>query len=112
MPAIKNTASPRPYQSLQTPNLHSGIVPVTGSAVVDLGIGHNNFVPSINLQTGTATPATIANNAPTVTWNYGPAAGQFTIYAWKVTDATHPTLIAATVAVNVSFTAIADSSVG
>ena len=109
MPAVKNTFSPRPYQSLQDPNLHSGIVAVTGNAVVDLGLGHANFVPSLSLQ---ASLAADANKAPTVTWAYGPAAGQFTIYAWKVTDATHPTLIAATAAVNVSFTAIADSSVG
>lgn len=119
MPAIKNTFSPRPYQSMGDPNLHSGLVaiPTTGSAVVDLGIGHNNFVPSVSLQTPglTTAPATAANVAPYVTWQYGPGLGQFTIYTWKVTTggaAGNPTLIAATAAAVVSFTAIADSSVG
>jgi hypothetical protein len=114
MPAVKNQFTPQPYQSLQSPILHSGLVPVTGSAVVNLGIGHNNFVPSVSLQTPglTTAPATAANVAPSVTWQYGPGLGQFTIYTWKATSTSNPTLIAATVAATVSFTAIADSSVG
>ena len=109
MPATKNTFSPRPYQCLGEGNLHSGIESVTGSKVIDLGIGHNNFVPTVAIQGSTAT---IANNASDVTWAYGPNAGQFTIYTWKATAAGTTTLIAATAAVNVSFTVIADSSVG
>ena len=109
MPAIKNTFSPRPWQSLQDTNLHSGILTVTGSQLVDLGIGHNNFVPVVTLQ---ASAAAGANAAATITWAYGPLPGQFVIYAWKVTSTTNPTLIAATAAVSVSFTATADSSVG
>lgn len=109
MPAIKNTSSPRPYQSKASPLLHSGIVPVTGNAVVDLGIGHANFVPTISQQ---ASLAADVNKSPDLSWAYGPLPGQFTIYAWKATAAGTTTLIAATAAVNVSFTAIADSSVG
>lgn len=109
MPAVKNTSSPYPWQSLQSPLLHSGIVAVTGTVLVDLGIKHNNFVPSVSLQASTAA---VANNAPDLTWAYGPLPGQFVIYAWKFTSVSNPTLIAATVAVNVSFTAIVDSSVG
>ena len=109
MPAVKNTSSPQPWASLQLPGLHSGIIPVTGTAVVDLGIGHNNFVPSVAVKGGTAA---IANAAPDVTWEYGPQAGQFTISTWKATAAGTTTLIAATVAVNVSFVAIADGSAG
>jgi hypothetical protein len=109
MPAVRNSFSPRPYQNKSEELLHSGIVAVTGSAVVDLGIGHNNFVPSLDLN---AALAAGANNASTLSWAHGPQLGQFTIYAWKATAAGVTTLIAATVAVNVSFTVIADSSVG
>ena len=109
MPAVKNTSSPRPWQSLQNPNLHTGIVSVTGSTVVDLGIGHNNFVPILDQQ---ASLAADVNKSPDFTWAYGPALGQFTIYCWKATSTSNPTLIPATAAVNISFHAIADSSVG
>lgn len=109
MSAVKNTFSPRPWASKHDPNLHSGIVSVTGTAVVDLGIGHNNFVPQINLQ---ASLAADANKASSISWSYGPQAGQFTISAWKATAAGTTTLIAATAAVNISFHAIVDSSVG
>lgn len=107
---MSNTFSPFPYQSLQDPNLHSGVVavPSTGSLLVDLGIGHANFTPVVTLQGGTAA---IANNAPAVTWAYGTKPGTFTIFTWKATDAGTTTLIAATVAVNVSFVAVAGSSV-
>jgi hypothetical protein len=94
---------------LQDPNLHSGFVPVTGSRTIDLGIAHNNFVVSVSVKGGTAA---IANNVSAVTWEYGTNPGTFTIFAWKATAAGTTTLIAATVAANVSFTVIADSSVG
>ncbi len=109
MPAAKNLFSPRPWQSQQDGNLHSGVVPVTGSATVDLGIGHNNFVPTISLQGGTAA---IANAASAISWVYGSVLGTFTIFAWKATSSSVTTLIAATIAVNISFTVIADSSAG
>ncbi len=109
MPAVANTTSPHPYQSKYNELLHSGIVSVTGTKVIDLGIGHNNFVPSVSLQ---ASLAADANKASFVTWAYGSVPGTFVIYAWKATAAATTTLIAATLAVNVSFTAIADSSVG
>ncbi len=108
MGATRNLFSPRPWQSLQNELLHSGIVPVTGSLSVDLGIGHNNFVPSVSLNGSTAANA---NAASAVTWAYGATPGTFTIFTWKATAAGTTTLIAATAAVNVSFTVIADSSV-
>jgi len=109
MPVNKNTFSPHPWESRQHPGIHSGIVPVVGSAVVDLGIGHNNFVPVVSLQ---ASLAADANKAASVTWGFGPQPGQFTIFAWKATAAGTTTLIAATAAVNVSFHASSDSSAG
>lgn len=109
MPASKNTFSPRPWENRQHPGLHSGVVSVTGALVVDLGIGHNNFVPVVSVRGATAA---IANAASDVTWEYGPQLGQFTISTWKATAAGTTTLIAATAAVNVSFFALADSSAG
>lgn len=109
MPASKNTFSPRPWQSKHDPLLHTGIVSVTGSLVVDLGIGHNNFVPVVSLQASTAGGA---NAASEQSWAYGPQPGQFTIYTWKATAAGTTTLIAATAAANVSFIAVADGSAG
>jgi len=112
MPAIKNLFSPFPHASGQDPSLHSGVVSVTGSAEVNLGIGHNNFIPSLSL----ATPlAAAANDASHLSWAYGSTLGTFVIYAWKVTTAGaagNPDLIAATAAVTVSFTIIVDSSAG
>lgn len=109
MPAVKNTSSPRPYQNRHNPLLHSGIESVTGTKTIDLGIGHNNFVFAATLKSSLAADA---NKASAVSWDYGPQPGQVTISCWKATAAGTTTLIAATAAVNVSFTAIADSSVG
>jgi hypothetical protein len=111
MPPTRNTTAPHPYQSRQNELLHSGIVtiPAAGSLLVDLGIGHNNFVPSIVQQ---ASLAADVNKAAKISWAYGTRPGTFTIYAWKATAAGTTTLIAATAAVVVSFTVIADSSVG
>jgi hypothetical protein len=109
MPNPKNSSSPRPYQSLQLEPLHTGVVQVTGTAVVDLGIGHNQFVVQLDQ---VASLAADVNKSPGITWSYGPRLGQFTISAWKATSTTNPTLIAATALVNVAFIAIVDSSVG
>lgn len=109
MPAVKNTSSPYPYQCGSLGNLHSGIVAVTGTVTVDLGIGHNNFVPSVTLQGSTAASA---NAVSDVSWAYGTKLGTFIIYCWKATSTSVTTLIAATVAASVSFTAIVDSTVG
>lgn len=97
MPAIKNQFSPRPYASGQDPNLHSGIVPVTGAASIDLGLGHNKFVMSPSIK-GVATNSTVY-------WDYGPQLGTVT---FSVYDAG----VLSVVARNVSFTAVVDSSVG
>jgi hypothetical protein len=105
----RNTSSPRPWQSLQNELLHSGIVSVTGSLLVDLGLNHSNFVPAVSLNGSTAANA---NAASVVTWAYGTQPGTFTIFTWKATAAGTTTLIAATAAVSVSFTVIADSPAG
>ncbi len=109
MPATKNNFSPFPFRSVQDPNLHSGEVTVTGTLTVDLGIGHNNFVVAPVLKSIVA--ATV-NAASEVTWDYGSKLGTFTIACWKTTNSSTNTLIAATAAVVVSFTATVDSSVG
>lgn len=112
MPAVRNSFSPRPYQSKSHDDLHSGIVAVTGTYTVDLGIGHNNFVPTVSRQ---GSVAARVNEGLVATWAYGSKLGTFVISLWKVTTlgaAGNPTLIAATVESNVSFTVIADSSVG
>lgn len=111
MPAKRNTASPYQHQSLQDPNLHSGIVRVTGTFTVHLGIGHTNFVPTVSLQAPAG--ATDANAVTQVTWAYNPAvAGSFIISCWKPTSSSVTTLIAATAPALVSFIVIADSTVG
>jgi hypothetical protein len=109
MPAIKNAFAPQPYAHVSLPGIHSGIESVTGTKTIDLGIGHNNFVPSLTLQ---ASLAADANKASYLSWSYGTKLGTFVISAWKATAAGTTTLIAATAAVNVSFTAVADSSAG
>jgi hypothetical protein len=98
MPAIKNRFSPRPYASRQDQNLHSGVVSVTGTGAIDLGVGHNNFVctPSIKGSLETAT---------TVYWDYGSTPGTI---AFSVFDAG----VLSVVARNVAFNVIVDSSVG
>ena len=101
MPASKNLFSPRPYGSAQDPNLQSGVVPVTGSTTIDLGLGHNNFVVSPHIlgvaADGTAQAAVI--------WNYGPQPG-------TVTFLVYDNGVLSIVARNVSFTAVVDSSAG
>lgn len=109
MPAIKNTSSPYPFQSLQDGNTHSGVVSVTGTATVDLGIGHNNFIVVPILKSNLAADV---NAASEVTWNYGTKPGTFVISCWKNTSSSVTTLIASTAAVNVSFVAYADGSAG
>lgn len=109
MPIPKNTASPKPYQSLQDELTHFGSVSVTGTALIDLGIGHNNFVVIPMLQSVLATDV---NAASDITWNYGTRPGTFVIACWKATSSSVNTLIASTAAVNVSFYARAGSSVG
>jgi hypothetical protein len=71
---------------------------------------------SLNIVTGLATVVecvlTVESDAApglnwsAVSWDHGGAAGQIDIYVWKPTDATNPTLIAATVPVQVSWVAI------
>lgn len=106
----KNNFSPKPYQNLSNELLHSGVVAVTGSLEVDLGLGHANFVVHPSLYSGLATDA---NKAAAVSWAHVTGKpGVFKIFAWKATGAGDTTLIAATAAVNISFLAQVDSSVG
>lgn len=56
-------------------------------------------ISSVNITQKTAVAPGL--NSSVYTWNY--AAGVLTIYAWKPTSATNPTLIAGTVASTVSY---------
>ncbi len=101
MPAIRNSFSPRPYASRQDPNLHSGVVSVTGSATIDLGIKHNQFIASPSVKGGASAGAAQAK----VYWDYGPTPGTITFLVY---DAGALSVVSR----NVSFTAVVDSSVG
>lgn len=105
---------PQPYASPHHPNLHSGVVSVTGSLTVDLGIRHDNFVPSVSLNAGSAALQPAAG-AQLVTWRRGTTAGTFIIEAWEISlaEAAPPVVsyVAATAAVKVSFTAIVGAKV-
>ena len=96
--------SPRPFQSLYSPDFHKGIVPVTGSATVNLGLNHKNFTPVVSIEGVLAGLAL----GYVVSWEYGLALGTFIITVAKFNAGTW---IAATVPVNVSFLVLADSSV-
>lgn len=98
---------PLPYQSPVDPNCHRGVVSVTGSKTVDLGLGHNNFYVVLNLKGG----LTDQNKAPVLSWAYGTKKGTFTIQAGKFTAAGDTTIIAATSAVDVQFNVEAGASV-
>lgn len=86
------SSRPFPYVSPHSPLLHSGVIAVTGtSAVVDLGIGHSNFVPTVSMNK--AAPGA----GDFVAWTLGTKLGTFNIF----TSGT----------MNVSFTAIVGASV-
>lgn len=99
-----NTSSPFPYIDPSLNVVHRGIVAVTGSLEVDLGIGHNNFVvqPCIKGSITDLAPGDI------IAWDYGSKPGSFIIQVGKYNAGSW---IAATAAVNVSFVAVADASV-
>lgn len=99
---------PQKYISPHHPILHRGEVTFTGSTVIDLGLGHNNYQVVLQLQGGLAAQ----NIAPCLSYTKSTARpGSFTITAGKHTSTTDNTLIAATAACTVSFTATADASV-
>lgn len=100
------SARPQPYVSPHHPLLHRGVVEVTGQKTVDLGIGHNNFTPSLNIKGGISALAP----AHIVAWDYGSKPGTFVITVGKATGAGDTTVILATATVNVSFTVIAGAS--
>jgi len=96
------------FRDINNSGFHRGAVSVTGTKVVDLGIGHNNFNVHLDLLSNLAADANAASN---ISWNYHPTIkGAFVISAWKATAAGTTTLIAATAAVNISFIAIAGAS--
>lgn len=97
------------FRDVENANFHRGVVSVTGTKIVDLGIGHTNFNVHLDLL---STLAADANAASNISWNYHPTIkGAFVITTWKATAVGTTTLIAATAAVNVSFIAIAGASV-
>lgn len=99
MPRLASV-KPQRYVNPNNPLLHAGVVSVTGSLTVDLGIGHRNFIADVSVVAADAT----ALGALTVGWTYGSRPGTFTIL---VNDAG----VASVAAVSVSFTAQAASSV-
>ena len=102
-----NTFSPRPYQSPSNPGFHRGIVTVSsGSATVDLGIGHNNFIvsPSFKGDQGDL------EVSPNIAWAYGTKPGTFVLAVSKL-DIAGTDTDPATVDIDVAFIAIADASV-
>jgi hypothetical protein len=101
------SARPQPYVSPHNPLLHRGQFTFTASQVVDLGIGHNNYDVVLTLQGGLAAQ----NIAPHLSYTKSTTRpGTFTITAGKMTAAGDTTIIAATAACTVSFTAIAGAS--
>jgi hypothetical protein len=100
----------QPYRDRDNIGTHRGVVSVTGSLTVNLGIGHNNFtVDALNVKSNLAADV---NAASVLSWDYHPTLkGAFVISAWKATAAGTTTLIAATAPVNVSFIAQAGASV-
>lgn len=93
------SARPLPYQDLSLPTLHHGVVSVTGSKTVDLKITHNNFdVTSLCIKGGLTKLA----KGHILAWDYGTQKGTFVITIAKH-DAAFGDLIAATAALDVSF---------
>lgn len=107
MPGHLASPRPLPFQSHFDPQVHLGTVTVTGTATVDLGLNHNNFtvVPSIKGGITDLAPAI------SVAWNYGTKKGTFVITVGKATAAGTTTVIAATVAVAISFLAYAEAAI-
>ena len=100
------SARPFPYEDRNNPGFHKGVVAVTGSLTVDLGIRHANFMVFPSIKGGQAD----LESAPGLAWNYGTVAGTFVISVSKL-DTGNLDTDPATVAVNVSFLAIAGASV-
>lgn len=98
---------PQPYVSPHNPLLHRGEVSFTATQVIDLGINHANYQVNLTLQGGLAAQ----NIAPHLSYVKDTSKpGRFTIYAGKYTGAGDTTIIAATSACTVTFTAIAGAS--
>jgi hypothetical protein len=97
----------KPYQNPNFPGLHDGVVAVTGSLTVDLGIGHDtyNVIAVINGALADIAPAHI------IAVKKSTKKGAFTIQVGKATAAGTTTVIAATAAVNISFYAVERSTV-
>lgn len=93
---------PKPYQSVDMPSVHVGVISVTGTKLIDLGIGHNNYVVSGLEIEGTATEAALAYSKVITK---GTKKGTFTITLYK-RDASYGPWILATAAVTIHFTVI------
>ncbi len=105
LPRLAGGLNP-PYRHPNMPQLHYGLVSVTGTLLVDLGIRHNNFlVTSLTVKGGLSALA----DGATLAWDYGSRAGTFTITVTKQ-DASFGPLILATVAKSVVFEALEGNS--
>lgn len=107
MTIAANTSNWRQYQDPNHPLLHRGVVSVTGTKDVDLGVGHVNFIVMPCVKGAIANLA----NAPAIAWDHvANQPGVFRITVGKPTAAGDTTVIAATVAVDVSFVALVNAS--
>jgi len=104
MPTLVS-ARPMPYISPHNNLLHRGVVAVTGTLTVDLGIGHNNFTPSLTMVGGIA-DMTLAYLP---SWAYGTKLGTFVITV-AMRDVGFGAWVIATAAANVSFVVVAGAS--
>lgn len=100
MPRLSDPPIPK-YRRPGAIGEHYGIVTVTGSLEVDLGIGHNNYIVELTLMGAISAIAT----DPLFAWDYhATKKGVFVITVGKFDTAFGP-LILATTAKNFSFVA-------
>ena len=105
---MADTFHPLPYQSKSLSELHRGLVQSTtsGTALIDLGIGHNNFVPVIQIKGGATEEALDLM----LDWAYGTKPGSFTVLVYK-RPGSYGAWIPDTAARTLGFIAVAGDSV-
>lgn len=80
MPPRTASPPPFPYQNPYDPHLHNGIVEVTGSKEVNLGIGHNGFTVDVSAE---GSLEDLEVEWAKVTDTRGRATGRFTITVYE-----------------------------
>ena len=105
---MATVSSPVPqYRHPNHPQHQYGVVSVTGTATVETGLGHNNFLVQLCIKGG----LTALADGCSLAWDYGSKAGTFVITVTKQ-DAAFGDLILATVAKSVVFEVLAGSAGG